>query len=358
MRGNPGRVTTTAGNTKAYADSSGSFRRRGPRFTDRIVASPSGPGEWPVEPGRYRLCVSLACPWAHRSVIVRRLMGLEDAISLGITDPLQDDRSWRFSLDEGGVDPVLGYSHLEQAYLARDPENGTENGVSVPAIVDIPSGQLVTNDYPWITIDLGREWAAHQRPGAPVLYPDELREEIDEVNEGVFHDVNNGVYKCGFATTQARYEEAYAALFARLDALDERLENQRYLVGDHITEADIRLFTTLARFDAVYHGHFKANRQKLAEMPVLWAYARDLFQTPGFGDTTDFPQIKEHYYVVHADINPTQIIPMGPDTSGWLTPHGREELGGSPFGDGTPPGPVAAGEEVPADHGPGGIGHR
>src|SRR4051812_24381184 len=198
---------------------SGEFVRQANRFTERISRdSASSPGEgpddqgrWPVEPGRYRLCVSLACPWAHRSVIVRRLLGLEDAISLAIADPLQDDRSWRFSLDEGGVDPVLGISHLEEAYLARDPENGTENGVSVPAIVDVPSGQLVTNDYPQITIDLGREWAAHQRPGAPELYPEHLREEIDEVNSGVFHDVNNGVYKAGFATTQARYEEAYAA---------------------------------------------------------------------------------------------------------------------------------------------------
>jgi glutathionyl-hydroquinone reductase len=334
-------VSTTAGNTKAYADSSGSFKRRGPRFTDRIVAHPSGEGEWPAEPGRYRLVVSLACPWAHRSVIVRRLMGLEDAISLAITDPLQDDRSWRFSLDEDGVDPVLGYTHLEQAYLARDPEEGTENGVSVPAIVDVASGQLVTNDYPQITIDLGQQWRAHQRAGAPDLYPEELRAEIDEVNEGVFHDVNNGVYKAGFATKQTRYEEAYNALFARLDELDERLENQRYLVGDHITEADIRLFTTLARFDAVYQSHFKCNRQKLAEFGALWAYARDLYQTPGFGDTVDFDHIKRHYYMVQTTINPTQVVPLGPEPSAWLTPHHREELGGSPFGpEGTAPEPL------------------
>jgi glutathionyl-hydroquinone reductase len=334
-------VTTTAGNTKAYADSSGSFERRGPRFTDRIVAAPSGSGEWPAEPGRYRLVASLACPWAHRSIIVRRLMGLEDAISLGIVDPLQDDRSWRFTLDEGGVDPVLGYHYLEEAYLARDPQDGIENGVSVPAIVDVPTGQLVTNDYPNITIDLGREWGAYQRAGAPVLYPDEWRDEIDEVADGVFHDVNNGVYKAGFATSQARYEEAYTALFARLDALEERLQERRYLVGDHITEADVRLFTTLARFDAVYHGHFKCNRVKLAEFDALWAYARDLYQTPGFGDTVDVDHIKRHYYMVQTTINPTQIVPLGPDPSAWLTRHHREELGGSPFGpDGTPPAPL------------------
>jgi len=320
-------------------DDSGSFRRRGPRFTDRILASPSGEGQWPVEPGRYRLVVSLACPWAHRSVIVRRLMGLENAISLAITDPIQDERSWRFTLDEGDVDPVLGYRYLGEAYEARDPENGTENGVSVPAIVDVPSGLLVTNDYPMITLDLGNEWAKYTRPGAPTLYPEPLRAEIDEVNEGVFHDV----YKAGFAASQNSYETAYAALFARLDELDERLENQRYLVGDRITEADIRLFTTLARFDAVYHGHFKCNRQKLAEFGALWAYARDLYQTPGFGDTVDFDHIKRHYYQVHTGINPTRVVPLGLEPSAWLQTHHREELGGSPFGpDGTPPEPLTA----------------
>ena len=324
-------------------DSSGSFRRRGPRFTDRIVAAPTGDGQWPAVPGRYRLVASLACPWAHRAIIVRRLMGLEDALSLAITDPIQDERSWRFSLDDGGVDPVLGTAYLEEAYLARDPDNGTENGVSVPAIVEESTGRLVTNDYPMITVDLGTEWADHQRAGAPTLYPDALRAEIDEVNEGVFNDVNNGVYKAGFASSQNAYETAYTALFARLDELDARLENRRYLVGDHVTEADVRLFTTLARFDAVYHGHFKCNRLKLAEFGALWAYARDLYQTPGFGDTVDVDHIKRHYYLVHTSINPTQVVPLGPEPSAWLEPHHRAELGGSPFGpDGTPPEPLAA----------------
>jgi putative glutathione S-transferase len=163
--------------------------------------------------------------------------------------------------------------------------------------------------------------------------------------------VNNGVYRCGFAGSQEAYERAYRRLFARLDWLGERLAGQRYLVGDTITEADVRLFTTLARFDPVYHGHFKANRNLLREMPALWGYARDLFQTPGFGDTIDFVQIKQHYYIVHTDVNPTGIVPKGPSLRGWLTPHGREELGGRPFGDGTPPGPVAAGEEVAPGHG-------
>jgi len=159
--------------------------------------------------------------------------------------------------------------------------------------------------------------------------------------------VNNGVYKAGFAGSQDAYEKAYRTLFDRLDWLSERLSTQRYLVGDTITEADIRLFTTLARFDAVYHGHFKCNRSKLAEMPTLWAYARDLFQTPGFGDTIDFGQIKAHYYLVHKDVNPSGIVPIGPDETVWLTPHGREELGGHPFGDGTPPPPPREDERVP-----------
>ena len=164
--------------------------------------------------------------------------------------------------------------------------------------------------------------------------------------------MNNGVYRCGFAGTQEAYDEAYRRLFAALDRLSERLAGQRYLVGETITEADVRLFTTLARFDAVYHGHFKCNRSKLTEQPVLWAYARDLFRTPGFGDTTDFVQIKQHYYQVHGDINPTGVVPLGPDLSGWMEPHGREALGGRPFGDGTPPGPPPEGERVPTAHNP------
>jgi len=168
----------------------------------------------------------------------------------------------------------------------------------------------------------------------------------------VFKDVNNGVYRCGFAGSQEAYDRAYARLFDRLGALSERLSTRRFLMGGTITEADVRLFTTLVRFDAVYHGHFKCNRTKLTEMPVLWAYARDLFQTPGFGDTVDFDHVKRHYYEVHRDINPTGIVPAGPDLSGWTTAHGREELGGRPFGDGTPPPPPPEGERVAPEHTP------
>ncbi|MGW1678940.1 glutathione S-transferase family protein [Saccharopolyspora sp. NPDC002376] len=311
----------------------GEWVRQANRFTDRITAD--GSSGWPVEPDRYRLVVSLACPWAHRSVIVRRLLGLEDVLSLGIVDPIRDGRGWRFSLDPDGRDPATGISYLSEAYLAADPEFAGR--YTVPAILDLAEHKVVTNDYPQITLDLSTQWRAYHREGAPQLYPEHLRAEIDEVNALVYADVNNGVYRCGFATSQQAYEQAFERLFARLDWLSERLTDRRYLVGDTITEADVRLFTTLVRFDAVYHGHFKCNRQKLSELPALWAYARDLFQTPGFGDTVDFDHIKRHYYVTHHQINPTGVVPLGPDPSGWRTPRGRESLGGKPFGDGTPP---------------------
>ncbi|MBT2490948.1 glutathione S-transferase C-terminal domain-containing protein [Streptomyces sp. ISL-96] len=320
-----------------------SFTRSKSHFANRITAD--GKDGWPVEAGRYRLVVSRACPWASRAVISRRLLGLEDAISLAVADPIQDDRSWRFTLDSGGRDPVLGIRYLSEAYDARETEY--PGGVSVPAIVDVPSGKLVTNDYQRITLDFATEWKALHRPGAPDLYPEPLRGEIDEVVEGVYRDVNNGVYRAGFATKQEEYEDACRDVFRRLELVSRRLADRRYLVGDSITEADIRLFTTLVRFDAVYHGHFKCNQWKLAENPVLWAYARDLYQTPGFGDTVDFDHIKQHYYRVHTGINPTGIVPLGPELSGWLSPHDREALGGRPFGDGTPPGPVPVAERVP-----------
>ena len=297
----------------------GEFRRQPNRFTDRTLADGSSP--WPVEPGRYRLIWSRACPWAHRSRIVLGLLGLEDVISLGTVDPIRDERGWRFTLDEDGHDPVLGIRFLSEAYLRTDP--AYEGRVTVPVLVDTRSGKVVTNDFPQITLDLSTEWTRYHRPDAPDLYPGRLREEIDRVNDRVFTEVNNGVYRCGFATTQEAYDAAYQRLFDGLDWLESRLSASRYLVGDTITEADIRLFTTLVRFDAAYHGHFKCNRNKLTEMPALWGYARDLFQTPGFGETVDFDHIKRHYYLTHDQINPTGIVPGGPDESGWSTPPGR-----------------------------------
>jgi putative glutathione S-transferase len=322
----------------------GEYQRDLNYLPDRITAD--GRDGWPVEPGRYRLVVARACPWANRAVIVRRLLGLEPVLSMGIAGPVHDERSWSFDLDPGGRDPVLGIERLQEAFFKRDPDY--PRGITVPAFVDVPSGKVVTNDFAQMTLDMSTEWTAYHRDGAPELYPERLRDEIDDVAQKVFTDVNNAVYQCGFARSQEAYEHSYTKLFSRLDWLSERLADQRYLVGDTITEADVRLFTTLVRFDAVYHGHFKCNRQKLTELPVLWAYTRDLFQTPGFGDTIDFPQIKEHYYVVHENVNPSGIVPLGPDVSGWLTPHDREQLGGRPFGDGTPPGPPPVDEQVPS----------
>lgn len=328
------------------SSSDGEFSRDTEYIATRITAD--GRDGYPVEAGRYRLIVARACPWANRTIIVRRLLGLEDALSIGFCGPTHDERSWTFDLDRGGVDPVLGIHFLRDAYNKRIPDY--PKGVTVPAIVEIETGQVVTNDFPQITLDFSTEWTAFHREGAPQLYPEPLRDEIDEVAQRIYTEVNNGVYRCGFAGSQGAYEKAYDRLFTALDWLSDRLSDRRYLVGDTITEADVRLFTTLARFDPVYHGHFKTNRSKLSEMPVLWAYARDLFQTPGFGDTTDFVQIKQHYYIVHSDINPTGVVPKGPDLSNWLTPHGREALGGRPFGDGTPPGPPRESERVPESH--------
>ncbi len=318
------------------------FERRPVVLTERITVD--GSSRWPVEAGRYRLVVARACSWANRAVTVRRLLGLEPVISMGIAGPLHDQRSWRFHLDPDNKDPVLDIEYLGEAYRKADPDY--DAGITVPAMVEVASGKVATNGFDDLTLDFQTQWTAFHRDGAPDLYPEPLRAEIDEINEAVYQDVNNGVYKAGFAKGQAAYERAYATLFDRLDALSERLAIRRYLVGDTVTEADVRLWVTLVRFDAVYHGHFKCNRQKLTELPVLWAYARDLFQTPGFGDTIDFTQIKQHYYGVHGGINPTGIVPAGPELSGWLTPHGREELGGRPFGDGTSPGPPPVGETV------------
>ncbi|WP_406830391.1 glutathione S-transferase C-terminal domain-containing protein [Pedococcus sp. KACC 23699] len=328
--------------SKGYVEPS--FERDTRYINDRITTDGAGEGEWPVEAGRYRLVAARACPWANRTIIVRRLLGLEDAISLGLCGPTHDQDSWTFDLDPGGVDPVLGIPRLKDAYERRQP--GYPRGITVPAVVEVDSGKVVTNDFAQMTLDFSTQWREHHREGAPDLYPVALRAEMDEVMKRIYTEVNNGVYRCGFAGTQEAYDQAYERLFTALDWLEDRLTHRRFLMGDTITEADVRLFTTLARFDPVYHGHFKCNRSKLSEMPVLWAYARDLFQTPGFGDTTDFAQIKRHYYVVHHDINPTGIVPAGPDLSGWLTEHGRESLGGNPFGKGTPPGPVRDGEAV------------
>ncbi|THV28744.1 glutathione S-transferase family protein [Glycomyces paridis] len=366
--GEPDRTFRTAHSTKGAYVTGGEFTRDANYIEDRVVAdveavraapveAPAKVGDprraglaegaqaWPVEADRYRLVAARACPWAHRSIIVRRLLGLETVISLATPGPVHDVRSWTFDLSPDGRDPVLGTERLQEHYFARFPDY--PRGITVPALVDVPSGAVVTNDYPQLTWDLSTQWREFHRAGAPDLVPADLVEDMLPVIERIFTEVNNGVYRAGFAGSQRAYDLAYTRLFTALDWLEERLADRRYLMGDHLTEADVRLFTTLVRFDPVYHGHFKCNRSRLTEMPVLWAYARDLFQTPGFGDTVDFDQIKRHYYVVHEDVNPTQIVPLGPDVSNWLSEHGRERLGGSPFGEGTAPGPVALAEQPP-----------
>jgi len=308
-----------AEHASTYVEPGKGFERDMDYLADRITRDSD---EWAVEPERYRLVAAKACPWANRTIIVRNLLGLEDVVSMGLCAPVHDQDSWTFDLDPRGVDPVLGIHRLQEAFFKRDPDYS--RGITVPAMVDIPTGQVVTNDFPSITHDFFFEWRDHHRPDAPNLWPEDVRDEMDSVMQRVFTEVNNGVYRCGFAGSQEAYDDAYDRLWTALDWLEERLADRRFLMGDSITEADVRLFTTLARFDAVYHGHFKCNRNKLVEMPNLWGYARELFQTTGVGETIDFDQIKQHYYVVQSDVNPSGVLPKGPDASGWFVPHGRD----------------------------------
>ena len=325
------------------ASTDGEFKRDTNYIGDRIVASVTGEEpqpaggdvlHWPVQPNRYRLIAARACPWAHRAVIVRRLLGLEDVISLGLAGPTHDKRSWTFDLDPGGVDPVLQIPRLQDAYFKRFPDY--PRGITVPALVEEESGKVVTNDFNSIVRDFQTEWTEYQRAGAPnLLPPAEQREEMEEINDFIFRQFNNGVYRAGFSASQEAYEQAYEDVFEVLDWLEERLANRRFIMGEHITETDIRAYATLIRFDAVYHGHFKTNRNKISEMPNVYGYVRELFQIPGFGDTTDFKEIKQHYYIVHREVNPTQVVPAGPDLSGLAQPHGRGHLPGAPFAEGT-----------------------
>jgi putative glutathione S-transferase len=306
----------------AETSAEGAFVRQRYTIRDRITAD--GSSGFPAEPGRYHLYVSLACPWAHRAIIVRRLLGLEPVISMSVVDPIRDERGWAFREGrEHGPDPVCGFQFLSEAYLRTDPDY--TGRYTVPCIWDRVTGRLVTNNYPDITLDFETQFRAYHRPGAPDLYPESLRAEIDEVNALIYRDVNNGVYRAGFATAQKAYEAAVDDLFARLDWLEARLARQRYLVGGQVTEADVRLFTTLVRFDAVYVGHFKCNLRRLVDYPSLWGYARDLYQRPGFGDTTSFDHIKRHYYMTHEQLNPTRIVPKGPVVD-WMAPHQRKHL--------------------------------
>ncbi|MBO9596604.1 MAG: glutathione S-transferase C-terminal domain-containing protein [Cohnella sp.] len=307
----------------------GSFNRQVNRFT-----TPFGeqPGELPAQAGKYRLVWCAACPWAHRAVIVRQVLGLENAISLGTVSPMRPRIGrvdWEFALDADGVDPVLDVRYMSELYLNSDPDYAGRP--TVPAMIDIGTRTVANNDYFKLTNYLETVWAPFHKHDAPDLYPEQLRGDIDALNEVIFHEVNNGVYKCGFAQSQEAYEQAYDTLFARLDDLDNRLSTRRFLHGDYITDSDVRLYTTLARFDAAYYSGFRTNRNLLREYTHLWGYARDLYQTPGFGDTTDFDAIKRHYFLsitINPDKPEVALLPKGPDLSVWDRPHGREGLSG------------------------------
>lgn len=288
----------------------GSFRRKEARFRDFVTAD--GSSGYAAEAGRYHLYVSAACPWAHRTIIYRRLKGLEDAISMTVVDPERDERGWAIT-DAVGTTPdrVNNFSFLSEAYVLSAED--FDGHVTVPVLWDRTRGRIVNNESSEIIRMLDREFDAFA--GHPELHylPDSLRAEIDELNAFVYENVNDGVYRTGFARTQSAYERSFGNLFTALDVLDARLETRRYLMGGEITEADWRLFTTLLRFDPVYVGHFKCNLRRIADYPKLSGYLRDLYQMPGVAETVNLMHIKGHYYQSHRTINPTGIVPLGPE---------------------------------------------
>ena len=305
------------------APSTGGFVRHQGAFTGRITGD--GSSGFLAEAGRYQLYASLACPWSQRALIVRSLLGLDRVVGLSLTDPVSGEHGWRFPDWQGGRDVVTGARFLSELYLATDP--GYKGKCTLPLLWDTQTQRVICNDVPQITVMLETEFTGYHRPGSPDLYPAPQRREIDAVATLIYHAVNIGVYKAGLATAQADYEEAFDALFATMDALDERLARRRFLLGSQLGEADVRLFPTLARFDAVYYPLFKCNLHRLVDYRHLWGYARDLYQRPGFGDTTDFDQIKRHYYQTQSWVNPSRIVPKGPFVS-WLEPHGRGPISG------------------------------
>ena len=294
--------------------SGGRFVREDAGFRNWVTADgsagPTGVGGFKAEANRYHLYVSLACPWAHRTTIYRKLKGLEDMISLSVVHPFMGDKGWTFAEGAGVIaDPIVNASYLYEVYVAAKPDY--TGRVTVPILWDKKTNTIVSNESSEIIRMLN---SAFDEVGATDVnfLPKALLAEIDTINEFVYSAVNNGVYKAGFATTEAAYKEAVVTLFDALDTLEARLADQRYLLGDTITEADWRLFTTLVRFDAVYVGHFKCNIRRIVDYPNLWGYLRDLYQVPGIAETVSIEHIKAHYYTSHANINPTRIIPVGP----------------------------------------------
>lgn len=305
----------------------GRFERKAPSFRNWVTkdgsAGISGIGGFKAEPNRYHLYVSLACPWAHRTIIYRKLKGLEGMISMSVVNAFMGEEGWTFAPGEGVVaDPILNAINVHEIYTAAQADY--TGRVTVPILWDKKTNTIVSNESPEIIRMLNSAFDdVGALPGD--FSPTELLAEIDELNEFIYPTINNGVYRAGFATTQEAYEEAVIEVFSALDTLEARLAHSRYLTGNSITEADWRLFTTLVRFDAVYVGHFKCNLRRIVDYPNIWGYLRDLYQVPGIEETVAMDYIKAHYYGSHETINPTRVIPVGPELD-FHTPHGREQL--------------------------------
>jgi putative glutathione S-transferase len=287
----------------------GDFVRQDARFREWVTA----------EPGRYHLYVSLACPWSHRAVIVRRLKGLSDVVGISYIDPYRDERGWRFDGDRF-VDDLHGWEYLSEAYQATEP--GYSGRISVPVLWDRETGQIVNNESADIIRMFNSEFDEWGDASVD-FYPESLRGEIDDWAKFLYVNVNNAVYMAGFAKSQGAYDRAYRRLFDALPVLESRLAESRYLAGDAVTLADWRAFVTLVRFDAVYHTHFRCNGARIVDFPALWGYTRELYQLPGVADTVDMDQIKRHYYTTHDELNPKRIIPAGPEKLDFWEPHGR-----------------------------------
>ncbi|MEL6298585.1 MAG: glutathione S-transferase family protein [Pseudomonadota bacterium] len=302
----------------------GDFARKPSQFRNWVTADgaagPTGEGGFKAEAGRYHLYVSLACPWANRTLIMRNLKGLQDAISVSVVHWFMGDEGWNFADGDGVVpDPIHGAKFMHQVYTAADPNATTK--VTVPVLWDRERGTIVSNESSEIIRMLNSAFDGIGS-GGPDYYPAAKRAEIDAINEPVYEAINNGVYRSGFATTQSAYDKAADAVFAMMETVEERLGASRYLVGDDITEADIRLFPTLIRFDPIYHIHFKCSRKRLIEYPNLWGYTRELFQIPEFRETINFHHIRHHYFESHESVNPTRIVAQAPEMD-LLAPHGR-----------------------------------
>lgn len=304
----------------------GTFERQPTTFRDWIRDDEDA--QFPVESGRYHLYVSYACPWAHRTLVVRALKGLEEAISVSVVDPFRDEDGWQFTPEKEGctADTVNGASYLRELYQRADPDVTCR--VTVPVLWDKTEETIVNNESREILRMLNTEMDSLATRDVD-LYPEGYRDEIDRIIDDIYEPINNGVYRAGFASSQAAYDEAVDDLFDALAHWDSVLADQRYLAGDRLTEADVCMFTTLVRFDHVYHTHFMCNRKFIHQYDNLWPYLRELYQLPGVGETVDMGHIKEHYYTTHPEVTPTRIIAVGPDID-FSAPHGRDDLPGSP----------------------------